>query len=108
MVKTFHVNFFKQSFLIFSGCSDVEQEILRFNELYQAERGPWRLPGVHPLPHDPGQRPDEGDPPTRNRSLSHHHERACLPGKVFWLLLFLKLCYDVINDYFLMTKYVNW
>ena len=60
----------------------MEQEILRFNELYQAERGPWRLLGVHPLPHDPGQRPDEGDSPTRNCSLSHHHERACLPGKV--------------------------
>ena len=60
----------------------MEQEVLRLDELHQAERGLGRLPGVHPLPHDPGQRPHEGDPPTRNRALPHHNERASIPGKI--------------------------
>lgn len=66
----------------FSGCTDVEQEVLRHKPEHELERSDRQLPGIHPVPQDPSQRADEGSAPTRSSALLHHHERSRLPGAV--------------------------
>ena len=70
------------AFSLLQGCSDVEQEVLRLDQLHQAGWGSWRIPGVHPVPHDPGQRPHERDSPAGHRSVPHHHECSGLSSEL--------------------------
>ena len=67
----------------------MEQEVLRLHQLLLG-RGPRQLPRVHPLPHDPGKRPNEGDSPAESGPTSDHHERTGVSGEVFnrgWIVV---------------------
>lgn len=62
------------------GRPNVGKEVLRHQPEHHHQGGDRQLPGVHPVPQDPGQRAHEGSPPPGPGPLQHHHERAGLSG----------------------------